>query len=470
MRIKGYDLVALLRKTWKEIGDDRVAVYAAQMAYTLFFSIFPLLLFFAALLSLVANRDRVMAMLGGATASLPSGVSELVLATARSVIFARGAPGLLSFGLLTAAWSGSSIFGAFRQALNAAYDVTESRPWWKQYLLQLAMLVVAGAALLLATVVLIDGEGIVAWVGHHAGLGSGVRIVWAVLQVPLALAAVVGVLWAQYYFLPNARNQRRIFPLVGAVIATVLWMAATLLFRLYVQRFHALNPAYGAIGAIMVLLTWMYYSSFVLLAAGELVSELEAGTGTDHAQRKAGGTAAGIRRHNALVPTADAANARRWAATAAAGERVVPLGDGPPLAAARGGGGFIGLVRSLGVGAASLVRQELRLARLELMDAVRALGTGAVLVALGGVLALLGALTAIAALVLLAGDQWLPADPYWAAAVIVAAASGVAVAWCVARARRLLSQSSLAPDQTIETLQEDPEWLREPTTSVTTWR
>lgn len=476
MRIKGYDVVALLEKTWKEIGEDRVAVYAAQMAYTLFFSIFPLLLFFAALLSLVADRQRVMGMLGGMTASLPSGVGSLVLETARNVIFARGAPGLLSFGLLAAAWSGSSIFGSFRQALNAAYDVTETRPWWKQYLLQLAMLVVAGVALLAATVILIDGEGIVSWVGDHVGLGSGVRIAWAILQVPLALAALVGVLWAQYYFLPNAKKQRKIFPLIGAVIATALWIAATLLFRLYVQKFHALNPAYGAIGAIMVLLTWMYYSSFVLLAVGELVTELEAGTATDHPREKSavagsGANAGAVPRDKALVPVAEAEDAGRWAAHVRAGERVAPLGRAENGTRGPGnGGGFIALIRSLGDGAALLVRQELQLARIELLEAVRALGVGTVLVALGGVVALLGALTVLAAVVLLAGDQWLPADAYWAAALIVAVIAGGVAAWCIARARRLLAASSLAPRETIETIEEDAEWLKEPTTSATTWR
>lgn len=470
MRIKGYDVAALLKKTWKEIGEDRVAVYAAQMAYTLFFSVFPLLLFFAALLSVAVDRQRVVTLLAGATASLPSGVGDLILTTARSVIFARGAPGLLSFGLLAAAWSGSSIFGSFRQALNAAFDVTEDRPWWKQYLLQLAMLVIAGAALLLATVVLIDGEGIVGWVGDHIGLGSGVRIAWSLLQIPVALAGLVGVLWVQYLILPNGKHRAKGLSLAGAVLATALWIGATLLFRVYVQRFHALNPAYGAIGAIMVLLSWMYYSAFVLLAVGELVSELEAGTG----KGRAGATPQGggeVPHDKALVPLDEAHHAGRWAARARAGERVAPLGaDHGGARANANGRGLLSLLQSLGDGAASLARQEIRLARLELGKAAGALGVGTVLVALGGVLALLGAMAVIVALVLLGGDQWLPADGYWAAALVLAAVAGCVAAWAVGRARRLLSTSSLAPYETIETIEEEAEWLREPTTSVTTWR
>jgi hypothetical protein len=72
--------------------------------------------------------------------------------------------------------------------------------------------------------------------------------------------------------------------------------------------------------------------------------------------------------------------------------------------------------------------------------------------------------------VLLAGDQWLPADAYWAAALIVVVIAGVVVWWLVARGRRLLSAESLAPYETVETLEEDAEWLKEPTMSGTTWR
>ena len=162
MRIHGYDVVALGKKTWAEIGKDKVSVYASQMAYSFFFALFPLLLFFAALLSLVADKQTVMAQFSGRiAAALPGDVATLLGRTVEKVVFSSGAPGLLSFGLLTAAWSGSSIFGALRAALNAAYDVEETRPWWKQYALQLGMLVLAGGVTVAATVILLNGEGVV---------------------------------------------------------------------------------------------------------------------------------------------------------------------------------------------------------------------------------------------------------------------------------------------------------------------
>ena len=315
MRIKGYDVGALLKKTWSEIGKDKVAVYAAQMAYNFFFSLFPIVLFFAAMLSLVADKNQVMYWFDTRLASaLPGDVAGLVGKTIAAVVFAKGAPALLSFGLLTAAWSGSAIFGSFRESLNAAYDVTETRPWWKRYLLQLASLAVAGAVLLVATVVLLNGEGIVQWLGDRLGVGHAAVMIWTIVQFPIAIGALVLLLWLLYLYLPNCKHQGKRYVLVGAVVATVLWLLATLLFRLYVQKFHTLNPAYGAVGAIMVLLTWMYYSSFVLLAAGELNAELQAGTG------RAGGSGAGTGRSAGRASTERIAPAHPVERTAASAE------------------------------------------------------------------------------------------------------------------------------------------------------
>lgn len=126
------------------------------------------------------------------------------------------------------------------------------------------------------------------------------------------------------------------------------------------------------------------------------------------------------------------------------------------------------LLRDLAEGSASLVRGEARLARVEVGEMVSAAGKGTALVATGGVLALLGGLSVLAGIVLLIGDQWLPADLYWVAALIVLViASGVA-AWLAKRGMTLLSPSRLAPTETMTTLKEDKEWLKQRLTSGAT--
>jgi len=117
------------------------------------------------------------------------------------------------------------------------------------------------------------------------------------------------------------------------------------------------------------------------------------------------------------------------------------------------------LLRDLAEGSAALVRQEVRLARIEFTRILGGVGAGTVSVAGGGVLALLGALCFFTGLVLLAGDQWLR-DRYWLAALIVTLITGAAAAWFAKRGLSLLSPRQLAPAETVATLKEDKEWLK----------
>ncbi len=122
--------------------------------------------------------------------------------------------------------------------------------------------------------------------------------------------------------------------------------------------------------------------------------------------------------------------------------------------------GLGALLRDLAEGSAELVRGEVRLARIELGAASGAAGKGTVLVATGGVLLLLGTLALFTGVILLIGDQWLPRDLYWLAALLVALITGGIAAWLAMRGRRALSPSALAPHETVATLKEDREWLK----------
>ena len=126
------------------------------------------------------------------------------------------------------------------------------------------------------------------------------------------------------------------------------------------------------------------------------------------------------------------------------------------------------LLRDLAEGSASLVRGEARLAKVEVGEMVSAAGKGTALVATGGVLALLGVLSVLAGIVLLIGDQWLPADLYWVAALIVLVIAGAVAARLARRGMTLLSPSRLAPTETMTTLKEDKEWLKQRLTSGAT--
>lgn len=138
--------------------------------------------------------------------------------------------------------------------------------------------------------------------------------------------------------------------------------------------------------------------------------------------------------------------------------------DGSLQGTAGNGGRSMGtLLRDLAEGSASLVRQEVRLARIEFTGVLAGVGKGTASVAAGGVLALVGTLALFTGLIMLAGDQWLR-DRYWLAALLVTVVAGAAAAFLAKRGLALLSPKTLVPDQTVATLKEDAEWLKRPTT------
>ena len=126
-----------------------------------------------------------------------------------------------------------------------------------------------------------------------------------------------------------------------------------------------------------------------------------------------------------------------------------------------GGRGFGALLRDLAEGSADLVRGEVRLARVEIGAAAGAAGRGTAFIATGGVLLVLGTLATFTGVILLVGDQWLPGDLYWLAALLVALIAGGVAAWLALRGRTALSLSALAPHETVATLKEDKEWLKQ---------
>ena len=279
MTIKGYDVVPLLKGTVKEIGEDRIPSLAAETAYYFFFSLFPLLLFLTPLLGLIGDGQQLMeSMLGRLSTTMPADTLSLLRRVLGEIVMSSGNAGIMSVGVLLAAWSGSNIFGALMGALNVAYDVSESRPWWQRQLLRIGVLLIAGGTMIVATMIFLNGEGIARWVGSLIGLGDAAIAAWTVIQLVLAVALLVALGAVVFKLLPNVQ-QRWSHVFAASAITTLLWIVATVLFRFYVQNFGSYNKTYGTIGGVIILLTWMYYSMFVLLVGGELAAELHKGTG-----------------------------------------------------------------------------------------------------------------------------------------------------------------------------------------------
>ena len=277
MIIRGYRVGTLAKCVVKEVLDDDVLGLAAELAYYFFFSLFPIMLFITPVVSFFGNEqeivDQVLTRLGEA---IPPEAQRLVADVVRSVV-TENAPGLMSIGALLALWAGSNVFNNLITALNRAYDLEESRPFWKRRLIAMAMVIAAGIAVGGSTIAFVAGDAIIAWVGRLMQLDASTQVILSVARYVLTFLILVGMAWVTYRVLPNTR-QNGWHVLVGAVFATTAWVIVTLGFKTYVVNFGNYSATYGAIGGIIVLLTWMYLTMVVLLTGGELASELHKGT------------------------------------------------------------------------------------------------------------------------------------------------------------------------------------------------
>lgn len=287
------DVVALARKTVSEILADNVLGLSAETAYSFFFGLFPTFLFAAPVISFFGNKQQLFDHIFSALApSLPPDAYNLVKGVLHDVIFAKNAPGLMSIGAALALYAGAGMFSSLMSALNVAYEVHESRPWWEQKLIAIGATVVAAITIGAATTLLLGGGEIVEAVARSLHLGVVGVVLSAVAQYLLVFALLVGSIWGIYMILPDVKDHGKLQTIIGACLATVLWILTTVLFRAYVAHFGSYNRTYGTIGAVIVLLTWMYWSMFAILAGGELNSELRRGTGT--AAIKAQGVSVGV--------------------------------------------------------------------------------------------------------------------------------------------------------------------------------
>ncbi len=263
----------LLSRTAKEFVADNGLGLAAQLAYYFFFSLFPAVLVgiaFASFFPLEHFVDRMVATLGGV---VPGDIIGILQDQIRKISEGNHG-GILTFGLAAALWSSSAALMGLIDALNHAYDIEEGRPWWKVRLLALGLTFALAAFIVIAFALVLVGPTVADYIARATGLGPVFAWTWKILQWPLVLALVALGAAAVYYFAPDA-EQEWVWVTPGAVLAAVIWLAASLGFKYYVTRFGTYTETYGTIGGVMVLLLWFYLSGVVFLVGAELNAEIE---------------------------------------------------------------------------------------------------------------------------------------------------------------------------------------------------
>ncbi len=262
----------LLKRTWREFNADNCLGLAAQLAYYLLLALVPAMVFLVALTSFLPGH-LIERMISTAATFAPGAITDLLRDQLTS-ISEGGHGGLLTFGFLMALWSSSAAVVALTDALNRAYDIEEARPWWKVRLTAIGLTVGLAAFVLVAFALVLLGPTLAEWLAARTGLGSAFEWTWKIVQWPLVVALVATALGLLNYFGPDA-EQDWAWVSPGAILGTVLWLLASLAFKIYVTNFGDYNETYGSLGGVIVLMLWFYLSGLAILAGAEMNAEIE---------------------------------------------------------------------------------------------------------------------------------------------------------------------------------------------------
>lgn len=272
-RVAAGDWRRIVGRLKEQVSRDHLGLVAAGVAFYALLAAFPALAALVALYGLAFDTQEVSEQIAALGGLLPQQALDLLLGELRALVQSnRGGLGWSAAGaLLLALWSASKGVKTLVEALNVAYDVEESRGFVRRNALALLLTLgaILGAAFAIAMVVLLP-----AIIGF-LGLTGPLEAVVAYARWPILAVAVAAGLAIMYRYGPNRERPSWAVVGWGAVIATLLWIAGSALFSLYVSNFGSYSRAYGSVSAPVILLMWFLLSAFVILIGAELNAVVE---------------------------------------------------------------------------------------------------------------------------------------------------------------------------------------------------
>jgi membrane protein len=258
--------LSFIRELMKRFEEDEISRLSAELAYFFLLSLFPFFIFLFTFLSyLPFPHEDVLSFL---REYVPRETVQMIETNLRQIIENQNGK-LLSFGIIAAIWAASHGMGAIVRALNRAYDVQESRPFFvargMSILLTFAMIFVIMVALILP----VFGQMIGSFLFSIFGFSYMFLNVWNVFRWMVSSIILFFVFVALYYFAPNKHLRVREVT-VGALFATIGWMVVSLAFSYYVNHFSNYTAMYGSLGGIIALMIWFYLSGMMIVLGGEM--------------------------------------------------------------------------------------------------------------------------------------------------------------------------------------------------------
>ncbi|MBQ8999013.1 MAG: YihY/virulence factor BrkB family protein [Clostridium sp.] len=251
-----------------KIRDDDIFALAAQLAYYLILSFFPFLIFLLTLVGF-SNLDS-MEVLGALRAILPTSAFELIYNVIIEVIEKQNT-GLLGASLLLVVWSASSAFRAVIKGINKAYGLNENRSFIKRAFIAIICTFALAFVIMLTLIMLVFGRLIGELLASYLPFPSVVYKVWNFLRYVLVVFMMILIFASIYRYTPSKRLMwREVLP--GAISCTGGWLIVSLGFSFYINNFSNYSKIYGGLGAVIILITWLYLTSIILIVGGEINS------------------------------------------------------------------------------------------------------------------------------------------------------------------------------------------------------
>ena len=257
---------------YKDIQCNHTLAIAAGLSYYFMLSLFPLLIFLAAALAYIPIPDLFNQTLDLMSKFVPPEAMGMVREILKGVM---NPPrnGLLSFGVLATLWAATGGFSAMIEALNVAYDVDETRPYWKTRSLAFGLAFVVGGLMLLGLATTLLGPRFGEFLANHHTVGPIFALVWPYIRWAIIVVTILFSVELLYFLAPNVK-QKFLGTLPGAVIGVAGWIASSYALGIYISEYAHYNKTYGTLGGAIGLMLWFYVSAAAILVGAEINSEI----------------------------------------------------------------------------------------------------------------------------------------------------------------------------------------------------
>jgi membrane protein len=265
----------LVRRVVHGINDDDLFGRASELAYNFLLALFPLLLFILTLFGLFARGSELQRSLLSYFADfLPPPAFQLLKAI-MSEMAANATSGKLTFGIVLTLWFASGGTSSMISTLDAVYHVRESRSWFRRRIIALALTIAILTLLIASLFLVLVGGHFSDWITIKFHWMSIVVIVWEGLQWVALVLFLTLAFSLIYYFGPSLEQRRWHWMTPGSIFGSFLWLAASAGLRVYLHFFNTYTATYGSLGAMMILLVWLYVTGLAFLIGGEINAQIE---------------------------------------------------------------------------------------------------------------------------------------------------------------------------------------------------